>query len=75
MNSIRDDLLALDTNILIFAVRKEKLFSACEILLFDKLPELKIHIPLQVFLELQHNLIEDEMRGVLHALNRAGTIH
>ncbi len=40
----------------IFALCKEPAYPACETLLFDKLPDLQIYMPLQIFLELQRNL-------------------
>lgn len=74
MSSIRDEPVALDTNVFVFALRKEANYPACETLLFDKLNELQVYVPLQVFVELQHNLTDNEMRGVLRALVRAKTI-
>ena len=74
MNSIRSEAVALDTNVFIFALRKEANYPACESLLFDKLSELDVYIPLQIFVELQRNLTSDEMRGVLRALIRAKTV-
>ena len=74
MNSIRSEAVALDTNVFVFALRKEATYPACETLLFDKLSELHVYIPLQIFVELQRNLTNDEMRGVLRALVRAKTV-
>ncbi len=74
MNSIRHDPVAFDTNIFVFALRKEATYPACETLLFDKLSELHVYIPLQVFVELQRNLTGEEMRGVLRALVRAKVV-
>lgn len=74
MNSIRHEAVALDTNVFVFALRKEISRPACETLLFDKLNELQVYLPLQIFVELQHNLTSDEMRGVLRALLRAKTV-
>ncbi len=74
MNSIRDEPVALDTNVFVFALRKDANYPACETLLFDKLNELQVYVPLQVFVELQHNLTDNEMRGVLRALVRAKTV-
>lgn len=71
MNSIRNEWVALDTNEFLFALRQDPNFSACRTLLFEKLPELNIYIPLQVLVELQRNLTTDEMRGIFLALNRA----
>ena len=68
MNSIRGEVVALDTNVFIFALRKEPNYPACETLLFDKLPALQVYMPLQIFLELQRNLTASEMRRVVRAL-------
>ena len=73
MTSIRDETVAVDTNVWIFALRKEPTYPACETLLFDKLPDLQIYMPLQIFLELQRNLTAGEMRRVVLALTRART--
>ena len=53
MTSIRDEAVVVDINVGIFALRKEPTYLACEILLFDKIPDLQIYMPLQIFLELQ----------------------
>jgi hypothetical protein len=53
VNSIRGETVALDTNVFIFALRKEANHPACETLLFDKLNELHVYMPLQIFVELQ----------------------
>ena len=74
MNSIRDEPVALDTNVFVFALRKDANYPACETLLFDKLAQLQVYVPLQVFVELQRNLTDNEMRGVLRALVRAKTV-
>lgn len=74
MNSIRDETLVLDTNVFVFALRKDARYPACEILLFDRLHELKIYVPLQIFVELQRVLTIGEMRGVSRALIRAQTV-
>lgn len=74
MNSIRDEIVAFDTNVFLFALRKHPSYPACEMLVFDKLSELKVYFPLQVFVELQRNLHNDEMRGLLRALLRAKTV-
>jgi hypothetical protein len=66
--------VALDTNVFIFALRKEPNFPACETLLFDKLQELKVYMPLQIFVELQRNLTGSEMRRVMRALAMAQTM-
>ena len=74
MNSIRGEAVALDTNVFIFALRKEPNYPACETLLFDQLPALQVYIPLQIFLELQRNLTASEMRQVVRALTMAQAV-
>lgn len=71
MSSIRDESAALDTNEIIFALRKDDAHLASQVLVFDKLSILRIYLPLPIFLELQRNLTRDEMRGALRALNKA----
>jgi len=72
--SIRSEAVALDTNVFIFALRKEPNYPACETLLFDKLSALQVYMPLQIFLELQRNLTGSEMRRVVRALAMAHTV-
>ena len=74
MRSIRGETVALDTNVFIFALRKEPDYPACETLLFDKLPALQVYMPLQIFLELQRNLTASEMRRVVRALTMAQAV-
>ena len=74
MNSIQDEVVSLDTNEFIFALRKDASHPACEILLFDKLDQLKIHLLLRILLELQHNLTDEEMRRVLLAVMKARAV-
>jgi predicted nucleic-acid-binding protein len=74
VNSIRSETVALDTNVFIFALRKEPNFPACETLLFDKLNEIRVYMPLQIFLELQRNLMASEMRRVVRALTMAQAV-
>lgn len=71
MTSIRDAIVALDTNEFIFALRKDEAHPASEMLLFDKLSVLSVYLALPIFLELQRNLTGDEVRGALRALNKA----
>ena len=75
MNSIRDEVVALDTNEFIFALRRDADHPACEILLFDKLNELHVYMPLQVLIELQRKLRTSEMRAVLLALTKAKAVN
>jgi predicted nucleic acid-binding protein len=52
----------LDTNVVIFALRGTGNQQACRTLLFERLPELKVYLPLQVMLELDRNLTRREMQ-------------
>ena len=63
--------ISLNTNEFIFGLRKDVSRPACEILVFDKLSELRIRLPLQILLELQHNLTDEETRRVLLAVMKA----
>ena len=74
MISIRGEAVALDTNVCIFALRKEPNYPACETLLFDKLSDLQVYMSLQIFLELQRNLTASEMRRVVRALTMAQAV-
>ena len=74
MNSIRDELVALDTNEFVFALRREARRTACEDLFLKGLPALRIYVPLQILVELQHNLSQDEMRDALIGLTRARSV-
>ena len=49
MNFIHGETVALDTNVFIFALRKEPTFPACETLLSDKLTTLRVYMPRQIF--------------------------
>lgn len=71
---MRDELVTVDTNVWIFALRKESAYPACEALLFDWLPDLRIYMPLQIFLELQRNFSAGEMRRFILALTRARSL-
>jgi predicted nucleic acid-binding protein len=74
MNSIQDEWVALDTNEFIFALRKDINYPNCRLLIFEKLVQLKVYMPLQVLLELQRNLTMNEMRDVFIALSKAKEI-
>ena len=74
MNSILHEMVALDTNEFIFALRQETTRPDCKILLFDKLNTLHVYMPLQILIELQRNLNAQEMRGMLLALTKAKAV-
>lgn len=61
MSSIRIDPVALDSNAYIHALRQTPGYAACSTLLFDRSPELHVHVPLQVIVELQKNLDSAEI--------------
>jgi predicted nucleic acid-binding protein len=74
VSSPRDELVALDTNEFVFALRREARRRACETLLMEGIAELDIYIPLQVLVELQRNLSQAEVRDALTALDRAKSV-
>jgi len=71
MNSIQTDFLALDTNEFVLALRESPVSSSCGVLVFEKLSQLKVYIPLQVIIELNRNLSNLEVSRVFAALSRA----
>ncbi len=74
MNSIREALVALDTNQYLFAVRRDLRYPDCERLMFDRIGELDILVPLQVQVELKRNLRTPQVQGVFRALHRARSV-
>ena len=71
MSDIRNDYVALDTNVCIFAVTGDIDWPACEELVFERLPLLNVFIPPQVLKELHHNLDDTEIRALLAAVRTA----
>ena len=69
MSSIRTDPVALDTNEFIFALRDLQPQSV--VLVRERLPLLHIFVPLQVQIELQHNLMPVEMKEFFDAVSGA----
>src|SRR5436190_7207423 len=69
MNSIRTEFAALDTNEFVHAVVGDN--PASDSLFFRRIRELRIFIPLQVIIELNHNLLPNELRVVRANLRRA----
>lgn len=74
MSSIRDSVVALDTNVFLFAVRRDASYPHCETLVFDLLPTLDVLVPGEVLRELRRNLNESLLAGVLEALRRARSV-
>jgi hypothetical protein len=74
VSSIREGLVALDTNGFIFALRREARRPACETLLLVGVADLQIYVPFQVNLELQRNLSRTEMRDAMRALEGARSV-
>ncbi len=56
MSSIRSDLVAIDTNVFLFAIRAETLREQCAVLVFDRLCDINVFVPLEVHIEIQRNL-------------------
>ncbi len=56
---------ALNTNEFILALRDGLIKFACGVLIFDKLNNPNLYIPLQVIIELNHNLSNSEKRKSL----------
>jgi hypothetical protein len=71
VNRIREVLAALDTNEYLFAVRHAPDRPASAALLYHHLRDLHLYLPLQVFIELGHNLRDSELRDILAAVGRA----
>lgn len=71
MSDIRDDYVALDTNVCIFAVTRGISRPDCEELVFNRLPLLRVFLPPQVLKELHHNLHDTEVGAVLAAVRAA----
>jgi len=58
MSSILDEWIALDTNVYLIAVRGFAGSEDCQSLLCDNVERLRIHLPLQIIVELNDNLTE-----------------
>ncbi len=71
MSSIRNELVALDTNQFVFAVRRDPAHPFCRKLLFERIGELRIFVPREVIRELRRNLIPSELQAALAPLRRA----
>lgn len=62
MSSIRTELIALDSNEFIIALRDRDASRPQTILVRQEVPNLQVHVPLQVLLELQRNLTRAELK-------------
>ena len=74
MNSIRSERVALDTNVYIHALLRTPGQEDCAALFFDFISDLSVHIPLQVIVELQHNLSPEEQTELIGALHESERI-
>ena len=74
MNTAFDEIVALDTNEYIHAIRAGDLYPACRRLIFESLHLLQLHFPFQVQTELRRNLTDEEMAIALRALKAAQRI-
>ena len=68
MSSIRNELVAIDTNVYVFAIRPEVHRPECAALVLEHLRELRVFVPLEVYVEIQRNLRPDELRMWLRSL-------
>jgi predicted nucleic-acid-binding protein len=68
MNSILTERVAIDTNVLIYAVSEGSTFPQCRTIIFDWLAELDIFIPQQVISELHRNLSQRQLRTAYSVL-------
>jgi hypothetical protein len=71
MSSIRSDRVALDTNVLIHALRRSTGKEDCAELLFSRLSELHVYILLQVQAELRRNLSDERIRELFEVVRSA----
>lgn len=71
MSSTQTDWVALDTNVYLFAVRRDPEHPHCRTLLFERLQDLRVSIPREVLRELRRNLLPSELPAALAPLRRA----
>ena len=74
MTTIRNERIALDTNEYIHALRRTPGQEASATLFFDFIAELHVFIPLQVIIEIQHNLTPQEKTELFDVLREAERI-
>ena len=74
MKSIRDELVALDMNQFVFAIRRDPNHGFCRKLLFERISELRIFVPLEVIRELRRNLIPSELQAAFSPLRGAAEV-
>lgn len=67
--TIRNERVALDTNVWIFGLRHHPELPACALLL-ERLGQIKVILPRQVLRELQANLTEIELRTLFNLLKQ-----
>lgn len=68
--NLRESLLALDTNIFIYAFRPAANREACRAV-FEQIPKLRIFLPLRVLRELTNTLSNEEISDIFKALHKA----
>jgi len=69
VNSIREAWIALDTNEFLFSIDPPAGRESCRELIFEGITGLHVFVPLQVSLELQHNLSPVNLRKLIRAVN------
>ena len=68
MNSIREALVAFDTNVYVYALLRDPDHPHCQTLLFEHSPALRLVNPLQVYSELNRNLNAAQMNELFDIL-------
>ena len=71
MSSIQTELVAIETNVYVFAIRPEVRRPHCAELVLERLRDLRVHVPLQVYVEIKRNLTPDEMKMFFRSLQLA----
>jgi hypothetical protein len=72
MSSIRTDPVALDTNQYVLGIRRSS--ATCAEILFDRVPSLRIFVPLRIVMEINRNLLEYEQQAVYDVLGSAAEV-
>ena len=71
MSNLFLSIVALDTNVLIHAIRAAAEYPACRALVFERLHLLQLHFPFEIRSELHRNLNAEEMEIAVHAMKAA----
>jgi predicted nucleic acid-binding protein len=74
MSSILTDRVAFDTNVIIYALRRAPGLEPCSELFYGYISSYRLFIPLQVYIELQHNLTAAELSSLYSAVSDIETV-